>query len=109
MLLTNTTLSYREVMVAVFFHVIAIAEQELFCNSFPQIIFDFRGNPEYNYLMTNNQYYIYILFSKRNGTLYTGVTNDLIKRVWEHKNKIQEGFTKNITLINSGIMKYVMM
>lgn len=38
--------------------------------------------------------YTYILCSKRNGTLYIGVTSNLVKRVWEHKNKIVEGFTK---------------
>ena len=36
---------------------------------------------------------VYILASQRNGTLYTGVTSDLIKRVWEHKNGQAEGFT----------------
>ncbi|MCG3773333.1 MAG: hypothetical protein JW395_0139 [Nitrospira sp.] len=37
---------------------------------------------------------VYILASKRNGTLYIGVTSDLIKRTWEHKNDSGEGFTK---------------
>ncbi len=36
---------------------------------------------------------IYILASKRNGTLYIGVTSDLVKRVWQHKNDMIEGFT----------------
>lgn len=39
-------------------------------------------------------YAVYILASKRNGTLYTGVTNNLLRRIWEHKNNIVEGFTK---------------
>lgn len=37
---------------------------------------------------------VYILASKRNGTLYIGVTSDLPKRIYEHKNHLAEGFTK---------------
>ena len=38
--------------------------------------------------------YVYILASRRNGTLYTGVTSDIVKRVWEHKNKFVKGFSE---------------
>jgi len=37
---------------------------------------------------------VYILASKRNGTLYTGVTSDLVKRIWQHKSDLVEGFTQ---------------
>ena len=42
----------------------------------------------------NKIYYVYILASGRNGTLYVGVTNDLGRRVWEHKEGMVRGFTK---------------
>ena len=37
---------------------------------------------------------VYILASKANGTLYIGVTSDLVQRVWQHRNGLAEGFTK---------------
>jgi putative endonuclease len=39
-------------------------------------------------------YYVYLLASRRDGTLYVGVTNDLVRRVWQHKNGIVDGFTR---------------
>ena len=39
---------------------------------------------------------VYIMANKRNGTLYIGVTSNLIKRVWQHKNEVADGFTKKI-------------
>ena len=44
-------------------------------------------------MLTMKQYFVYILASKRNGTLYIGVTSDIVKRIYEHKNNLVEGFT----------------
>jgi putative endonuclease len=48
--------------------------------------------------MEEKQYYVYILTNKRNTLLYTGVTNDLRRRVYEHKAKLVEGFTKKYNI-----------
>ena len=42
--------------------------------------------------MTNKTYWVYILASKKNGTLYVGITNRLERRTWQHKNKTSAGF-----------------
>jgi putative endonuclease len=44
------------------------------------------------------QYFVYILSNKRNGTMYVGVTNNLERRIHEHKNKLADGFTKKYGL-----------
>ena len=46
----------------------------------------------------DRQYYVYILTNKSNNVLYIRVTNDLICRIFEHKNKLVEGFTKKYNL-----------
>ena len=49
---------------------------------------------------TVRQYHVYILASRKNGTLYTGVTNNLLKRVYEHKNNLIQGFTQKYNVHN---------
>lgn len=44
--------------------------------------------------MGDKRFYVYILAKKRNGAFYVGVTSDIVKRIWEHKNDVIEGFTK---------------
>ena len=47
----------------------------------------------------DKQFYVYVLANKQNGTLYIGVTSNLVQRIWQHKNKMIGGFTKkyNVT------------
>ncbi len=50
--------------------------------------------------MEQRQYFVYILASRKNGTLYVGMTNNLIKRVFEHKNNLIDGFSKKYGIHN---------
>ncbi|MFZ4539042.1 GIY-YIG nuclease family protein [Propionivibrio sp.] len=52
------------------------------------------GQSQSQYPWWMKQPCVYILASRRNGTLYTGVTSSIIQRVWQHKNNLVEGFTK---------------
>jgi len=61
-------------------------------------------------LKPKHQYSVYILTNKKNGTLYIGMTNNLERRIFEHKNKLVEGFTKKYDLnrlVYFEIHKYV--
>jgi putative endonuclease len=44
--------------------------------------------------MTERSFFVYILSSAQYGTLYIGITNDLVRRIFEHKNDLAEGFTR---------------
>ena len=51
--------------------------------------------------------YVYILFSKRNGTLYTGFSTDLVKRVHQHKTKAADGFTSRYGIDKLGYYEVI--
>ncbi len=48
--------------------------------------------------MKNHHYYIYLLTNWNNKVIYAGMTNDLVRRIYEHKNKVVEGFTKKYNI-----------
>jgi len=53
-------------------------------------------------MTTNQRGYVYILFNYRNGTLYTGVTSNLARRIYEHKSKASEGFSSKYGVYKLG-------
>jgi putative endonuclease len=48
--------------------------------------------------MEEKKFYVYILASKKYGFLYTGITSNILKRTWEHKNSVAEGHTKKYSI-----------
>jgi len=55
------------------------------------------GNPEERSSVAK-QFFVYIMASRRNGTLYIGVTSNLVQRVWNHKQGLAEGFTSKYSV-----------
>jgi len=77
----------------------AIALAMTFLHSVTEpLLLSLRGVERRSNLM-ERQYYVYVMTNKNNTVLYTGVTNDLIRRVYEHKQKLINGFTRkyNVT------------
>lgn len=56
------------------------------------------GRSNLSEAMSDKQFYVYILTNKGAKVLYIGVTNNLIRRVWEHKEKVVDGFTKKYSV-----------
>ena len=49
-------------------------------------------------IYNNKQYYVYLICNKNNTTIYTGITSDIKRRIWEHKNKTTKGFSSKYNL-----------
>jgi len=49
-------------------------------------------------ICNNKQYYVYLICNKNNTTIYTGITSDIKRRIWEHKNKTTKGFSSKYNL-----------
>src|SRR5690348_10128868 len=71
-----------------------VATPPPFCSNLPLTCHGSPMWPPRRRFVMSKTYYVYVLASRKNGTLYIGVTNDLIRRVWEHREGITEGFTK---------------
>ena len=76
-------------------------------NNFTKVIIIFYKNKGYNYIikiklvnMNEKIPCVYMLTNKKAGTVYVGVTSNLQKRIWEHKNNMVQGFTKKYNLHN---------
>lgn len=54
--------------------------------------------------MDNKKYYAYIMARGRNSTFYVGMTSDLVRRVWEHRNKVTSGFTEKYDIKNPRLL-----
>jgi putative endonuclease len=61
-------------------------------------VFDGKGISD-TIAVVSKQYYVYIMTNKTNNVLYVGVTNDLLRRIYEHKEKLAEGFTKKYNIV----------